>query len=133
MLYSNVQVTFQTCFYFTKRMKSEYKTRIEEYKTKNISLLKNRLIDIELTGGCQRGRKLEGWVKEVKGLVSTSQQLQNSHGDVGLRMGSIVNSVVMTVCQAGDGDIGRGHFVMYVIGVWAVHLKSIRNNVEGKL
>lgn len=53
-------------------MKSEYKTRIEEYKTKNISLLKNRLIDIELTGGCQRGGKLEGWVKEVKGLASTS-------------------------------------------------------------
>ena len=44
------------------------------------------------------GRGLEGWVEKVKGLRSTNQYLQTSHGDVQYGIGNIVNNIVITMC-----------------------------------
>ena len=95
-------------------------SKSEKYKYHMISLMwdlmnkinkqnRNRPIDREQTDSCWVGRKLEGWVKKVKGLRSTNLQLQNSHRDVQYSIGNIVNNVLITTlcCQVSSRLIKR--------------------------
>ena len=45
---------------------------------------------------CQMGGGLEGWTKNVKGLRSTNQLLQCSHGDVKYSTGNALNNILIT-------------------------------------
>ena len=53
----------------------------------------------EQTGGCQRRRKIGGWVKNVKGLRNRNWQSQNSHKGVKYNLGHIVSNVIIAMCE----------------------------------
>ena len=47
-------------------------------------------------------------MKKVKGLRSTSWQLQNSHRDIKYSIGNIVNNIVITMSGASATRLLRG-------------------------
>ena len=59
---------------------------------------------------------MRGWVKEVKGLIRTKWQLQNSHGDIKYGMGTTAHSIAITVwCRVGTGRTSGVHFVKSMV------------------
>lgn len=62
------------------------------------------------------GERLEHCVKEEKGLRSTNQQLQNSHGEVGKAEEIQVNHTVLTMHGASwDTEYIQGTLVKYMV------------------
>ena len=68
------------------------------------------------TDSGQRKGGFGGWVRNAKGLRSTSSWLQSAHRDVRYTVGNSVNNIVITMCGARWGlELLEGPTVNYVI------------------
>lgn len=57
------------------------------------------------------GGELKGWVKKVKGFVSTNWPSENSHGDVRYSIGNIVNNMAVIMYSVREvQDLLGGSF-----------------------